>query len=143
MQSSSRFAGNGETPHYTYPLVQLHLSTSITISIYSIMVIDTVMVLEIVPMTVMATETDLDSMPRERDDESGMYRTAYTDEDFITAIADLDRATTTKIIDRLGCSQRTALGRLHDLEDEGEVEVEKVGNTYVWSVSSGRPRPRA
>jgi len=98
------------------------------------MIVVTVKELETVPMIVMAMESEAGSMPRERDDESGMFRTSYPPEDFIDTIASLDRATTTKIIDQLGCSQRTALDRLHDLADEDRVSVEKVGNTYVWSV---------
>ena len=75
-------------------------------------------------------------MPRERDGASGRFRTTYADRDFIEAIRSVDgAATTTKIIDHLGCSQRLALDRLHGLADDGTVSVEKIGNTYVWSVA--------
>jgi MarR-like DNA-binding transcriptional regulator SgrR of sgrS sRNA len=41
--------------------------------------------------------------------------------------------TATEIADRLGCSRRTALNRLHDLEDETDVTSKKVGGrSRVW-----------
>ena len=98
------------------------------------MVVDAVKVLDTVPVIVMVSKLEDSTMPRDRDEESGMYQTAYPPEDFVETIESLDRATTTKIIDQLGCSQRTALDRLHDLADDDQVSAEKVGNTYVWSV---------
>jgi hypothetical protein len=76
-------------------------------------------------------------MPRTRDGSSGRYQTTYADEDFIEAIEAIDgAATTTKIIDTLGCSQRLALDRLHGLAADGDVSVEKIGNAYVWDVAN-------
>ena len=41
--------------------------------------------------------------------------------------------TATEIADRLGCSRRTALNKLHDLEDETDVTSKKVGGrSRVW-----------
>lgn len=41
--------------------------------------------------------------------------------------------TATEIADRLGCSRRTALNKLHDLEGETDVTSKKVGGrSRVW-----------
>lgn len=41
--------------------------------------------------------------------------------------------TATEVADRLGCSRRTALNKLHDLEDETDVTSKKVGGrSRVW-----------
>ena len=41
--------------------------------------------------------------------------------------------TATEIADRLGCSRRTALNKLHELEDETDVTSKKVGGrSRVW-----------
>jgi len=46
--------------------------------------------------------------------------------------------TSTEVADRAGCSRRTALNRLHDLKDAGDVASKKVGGrARVWWV----PRP--
>ena len=74
-------------------------------------------------------------MPRKRNETNGRYTSAYSDQSFIDAIREINGvATTPKIMDHLGCSQRTALNKLHNLEDGGFVSSEKVGNTYLWSV---------
>lgn len=47
--------------------------------------------------------------------------------------------TASEIADRLGCSRRTALNRLHDLEESTEVTSKKVGGrSRVWWI----PVPR-
>jgi len=41
--------------------------------------------------------------------------------------------TASEIADELGCSRRTALNKLHTLEDETEIESKKVGGrSRVW-----------
>lgn len=41
--------------------------------------------------------------------------------------------TATEVADRLGCSRRTALNKLHDLEDETDITSKKVGGrSRVW-----------
>jgi len=78
--------------------------------------------------------TNGEKMPRERDKQSGQYRTAYTDEDFLSVIREGDQPSTPEIADALGCADRTALVRLHELADEGRVERRKVGAVNLWSV---------
>jgi len=72
-------------------------------------------------------------MPRDRDDDSGMYTDAYSDDDFITAIAAEDGvAGTGEIADRVGCSRRQALNRLKELESNGDVSSKKAGRSLIW-----------
>ena len=72
-------------------------------------------------------------MPRDRDEESGRYTDAYRDEDFLTALAELEGlAGTSDIAERVGCSKRHALNRLHELEDAGRVHSKDVGRSLVW-----------
>jgi MarR-like DNA-binding transcriptional regulator SgrR of sgrS sRNA len=41
--------------------------------------------------------------------------------------------TASEVADRLGCSRRTALNKLHDLEDETDLTSKKVGGrSRVW-----------
>jgi len=74
-------------------------------------------------------------MPRQRDENSGKYRTAYTDQEFIDAIRKRDQPSTIEIADALGCANRTALLRLHDLADEGAINRRKIGTVNLWSVA--------
>lgn len=75
-------------------------------------------------------------MPRERDEESGKYRTSYSDEDFLDAIrAADDQPSTPEVADALGCADRTALVRLHELADAGEVKRRKVGAVNLWMLA--------
>lgn len=48
---------------------------------------------------------------------------------------DTEPLTAPEVADALGCSRRTALDRLHELEDEGAVASKKVGGrSLVWWV---------
>jgi predicted ArsR family transcriptional regulator len=72
-------------------------------------------------------------MGRERDDESGKYTHAYSDEDFVQAIETADGlAGTGDIADAVGCSHRQALNRLKELERRGVVISEDVGKSLIW-----------
>lgn len=89
------------------------------------------------PLLIYAMGTNSRQMPRTRDENSGQYRTAYRDEDFIEVIRAADQPSTPEVADALGCADRTALVRLHDLADEGKVERRKVGAVNLWSVADG------
>ena len=80
-------------------------------------------------------ESNSQQMPRERDRDSGKYTEAYSDEEFVDAVRDSDgAATTTEVSEVLGCSNRTALLRLQDLADAGELKRRKVGTVNLWSL---------
>lgn len=73
---------------------------------------------------------------------------ATTPEDVLAVFADrADRAepmTAPELADRLNCSRRTALNKLHDLADAGDVSSKKVGGrSKVWWVPIHDATPTA
>lgn len=61
----------------------------------------------------------------------------YTESDVIQVFKDrsdyAEPLTASEVADRLGCSRRTALNKLHDLEDDTDVTSKKVGGrSRVW-----------
>jgi len=82
-------------------------------------------------------ELTLYSMARDRDDESGKYTDAYSDEDFIDAIhAEGGLAGTTAIAEIVGCTRRQALNRLKELREQDRVKSKDVGRSLVWQLDS-------
>jgi len=70
----------------------------------------------------------------DRDDE-GQFSEKYPDEDFLSAVEELEVASTQKVADKVGCSYNLAYQRLKRLEEMGEVEGEEVGPSFVWVLS--------
>lgn len=70
-------------------------------------------------------------MDDDRDDE-GRYSQKYPDEAFLEAVRTLDVASTQNVADEVGCSYDLAYRRLKSLEEEGTVNSEKVGSSFVW-----------
>lgn len=94
------------------------------------------MVILLQPLLIYAMALNGQKMPRERDEQSGKYRTTYHDEDFLDAIRAADgQPSTPEIADALDCADRTALVRLHGLADDGKVKQRKVGAVNLWSVA--------
>jgi CTP-dependent riboflavin kinase len=67
-------------------------------------------------------------------DESGQFNEQYDDEDFISAIDALSVASTQNVADRVGCSYDLAYRRLKALKEDGEVNKEEVGGSFVWTI---------
>jgi len=71
----------------------------------------------------------------ERDDETGQYTDEYPEEDFLNAIREADQMLGTgEIAASVGCAHDTAYKRLQELEDNGVLGSQKVGNTIVWFI---------
>lgn len=70
-------------------------------------------------------------MDDDRDDE-GRYSQKYPDEAFLEAVRTLDVASTQNVADEVGCSYDLAYRRLKSHEEEGTVNSEKVGSSFVW-----------
>lgn len=68
---------------------------------------------------------------RDRDDQ-GKFNQKYPDEAFLTAVEDLDVASTSSVADEVGCSYDLAYRRLQTLEEENHIRSTKVGGSYVW-----------
>lgn len=67
------------------------------------------------------------------EDEDG--RRQYPEQSFIEAIEQSSTPTTTDVSEYVGCTQQAALYRLNNMEEEGTVTSEKIGNTKVWSLN--------
>jgi predicted transcriptional regulator len=74
-------------------------------------------------------------MPEDQlsDDEDG--RREYPESQFIRAIGQGDTPTTTDVAEYVGCTSQAALYRLNNMEDEGVVTSELIGNTKVWRMN--------
>lgn len=76
-------------------------------------------------------------MPRQRDSESGKFQTAYPPERVVEALRAVEPATTQEVADELDCAYQTAYQKLRELEDEGTVASDRVGNVRVWTTEEG------
>lgn len=73
---------------------------------------------------------------RLKDTGTGRYVEKHTGEDFIDAIRNADdQPSPPEIADTLGCANRTALIRLHELADAETVKQRKVGAVNLWSLT--------
>jgi hypothetical protein len=68
-------------------------------------------------------------------DEEGRYRKTYTEEAFLSALRDLEVASTQNVADSVGCSYDLAYRRLKQMEQEDRVRHEDVGNSFIWLLS--------
>ena len=71
-------------------------------------------------------------MARDRDEETGQFNEEYSEEDFLSAVSDIETATTKKVAEEVGCSYDLAYRRLLALLEEGKVEKTQVGGSFVW-----------
>jgi len=72
-------------------------------------------------------------MPRERDNDSGKYTDAYTNEDLLEAIREHGGAAATlEIAEMVGCHRDTARRRLNNLTEAGKVQRRDVGDAALW-----------
>lgn len=72
---------------------------------------------------------------KDRDEDSGRYKTNYEDSDFLNAVQQLDgMAGTSEVAEEVGCTRRTAYTRLSSLEEDGDVKSRQVGNSLVWII---------
>lgn len=69
---------------------------------------------------------------RDDRDEEGKYTEFYPDESFLRAVDTVSVASTQNVADEVGCSYDLAYRRLKQLEDDGEVEHEEVGRSFIW-----------
>ena len=75
-------------------------------------------------------------MPRRRDPESGQYTDVYSEEEVLEVLRET-RLGTSEVAEELGCHRTTAHSLLIDMQKEGLVESEQVGNTLVWTIENG------
>ncbi|WP_435159843.1 helix-turn-helix domain-containing protein [Haladaptatus sp. DFWS20] len=70
-------------------------------------------------------------MTRERDEDTGRYRSVYDDETILSTLKDT-RLATSEIAAALGCHRTTAHDRLREMEENNLVKSTEVGNTLIW-----------
>lgn len=71
-------------------------------------------------------------MPPDRDEDTGQFSEEYPATSFLQAVQELEPATTTRVAEAVGCSYDLAYRRLHELVDQGDLEKQKVGGSFVW-----------
>ena len=71
--------------------------------------------------------------PRNQSEEASGVQ--YTDEDFLSALADHQPCGTKTIAEVVDCAQKTAYRRLTSLEDCGKVTSTKIGRELAWSLA--------
>jgi predicted transcriptional regulator len=75
----------------------------------------------------------IQSVPPERDDETGRYTPSWSDEDFLEALRELGGvAGTNDVADWVECSRKTARRWLNDLADRNRITKRELGNTAAW-----------
>lgn len=69
-----------------------------------------------------------------RNETSGQYTETYPTDAFLRALSHLDGEVGTKEVkEAVGCEYRTAIAKLHELEEQGEITSRRIGNAYLWS----------
>jgi hypothetical protein len=71
----------------------------------------------------------------ERDGQTGEYAETYPLADFRQALEGLGEAGTKRVEQAVDCQYRTAIAKLHELEDQGVVASRRVGNAYLWRLA--------
>lgn len=66
-------------------------------------------------------------------DEHEDGRREYSEQQFLTAVRELDSPTTSNIAEQVGCTRQAADYRLRKLRDEDRVEATMIGNTLLWT----------
>jgi len=74
-------------------------------------------------------------VPPRRDDETGKYTSEFSHESFVEALTKLDTATTSDVANYVGCSYDLAYRRLLEFFEEGLVERQKIGGSFVWRLA--------
>ncbi|ELZ21065.1 hth domain-containing protein [Halosimplex carlsbadense 2-9-1] len=71
----------------------------------------------------------------ERDNETGKFTVKYPREDFLEAIRkNGGMAGTSDIAESIGVIRETAYKKLKRMEEDGEVNSQRVGNSLVWTI---------
>lgn len=73
-------------------------------------------------------------MPKSRDEETGRFEQAVSDEEILEVINDT-RLSTSKVADKIGYHRTTTYDRLTALEEDGLVDATRAGNTYIWELA--------
>jgi predicted transcriptional regulator len=78
-------------------------------------------------------QRDILIVPKRRDEDTGRFEEAVSDEDIIELLNET-RMSTSEVADEVGYHRTTTYDRLVALEEEGSIESTRAGNTYIWEV---------
>lgn len=70
-------------------------------------------------------------MPKQRDEDTGRFKQAVSDEDIIELLKHT-RLSTSEVAEEVGYHRTTTYDRLVTLEEEELIESTRAGNTYIW-----------
>lgn len=71
-------------------------------------------------------------MARERDEDSGRFKTSYPLETFLDVFTEDQFFSTAEVAEKVGCTQNLAYRRLRELEESGEVRSKMIGPSLAW-----------
>lgn len=89
----------------------------------------------VVPSHIKSREHNQTLVTGDRDEDTGQFSEKYPLELFLTAVNELDTATTSKVAEKVSCSYDLAYRRLHDLEKEGDLTKQDIGGSFVWETT--------
>lgn len=71
----------------------------------------------------------------QRDEETQRFTPTYSDDDFLTAVRELEVAGTGEVADVVGCTTENARVRLNDLVNRGELEKREIGGRNIYRLA--------
>lgn len=70
-------------------------------------------------------------------DDTGQFEKEVSDDRLVAAVSNLEPAGTTEVSDAVGMTRPGAYRRLQELDDDGRVDVSRIGGSLVWSSAEG------
>lgn len=80
-------------------------------------------------------------MSNSRESESGKYLPEYRHSQILISLSLGGAERTRDIEDQLGCSNKTALNKLHELRNANVLTTTKWGTAYRWQLNTNQPTP--
>lgn len=77
-----------------------------------------------------------DSVPKDRDEDSGQYTEVVSDDEFLDFLRKQGGAGTSDVADAFGYERPTAYRRLKRLEEDGKVTSQEIGNSLLWELAN-------
>lgn len=76
-------------------------------------------------------------MEKQTDDDTGQFEKEVSDGEIVSSVAEREPAGTTAVADAVGMTRPGAYRRLQELDDDGRVDVSRIGGSLVWSSAEG------
>lgn len=72
---------------------------------------------------------------KQRDSDSGKFTETYSDDEILAFLREEGPTGTADVADRFDYEQPSAYRRLRRLQEDGEIQSQKVGNAMLWEVA--------